>query len=117
MHPVPPADGPLPCPSLLQKEFRANVATTMTTPMVSVGTMSDEDRAALAQQLGYKSIGKELPDGVTLTEIVKSMPPEVRGREQNRGGLARAAAGGGHHAYARPRGRFPRQKKQALASP
>jgi hypothetical protein len=34
-------------------------------------------------QWGYKSIGSELPDGVTLTDIVKSMPQEVRSSRQS----------------------------------
>lgn len=43
-----------------------------------VGMLSDDERKTVAAELGYKTIGKELPDSVTLTEIVKSMPPEVR---------------------------------------
>lgn len=34
-------------------------------------------------QWGYKTIGAELPDNVSLTDIVKSMPPEVRKRHGN----------------------------------
>lgn len=45
--------------------------------MSGVGYLSDAERAALAHKLGYRSIGKELPDDVKLTDIIKSMPPEV----------------------------------------
>jgi hypothetical protein len=44
----------------------------------SVEAMTDAERKELAESLGYKSIGKELPDDVTLTQIIKSMPAEVR---------------------------------------
>lgn len=38
---------------------------------------TDDERAALAEKLGYRKIGKELPDSVTLTHIIKSLPKEV----------------------------------------
>jgi omega-6 fatty acid desaturase (delta-12 desaturase) len=44
---------------------------------VPINSLTDDERAALAKELGYTKIGKELPDGVTLTDIVKSMPPQV----------------------------------------
>lgn len=44
---------------------------------VPVSQLSDAERAQLAKELGYQRIGAELPDGVTLTDIVKSMPQEV----------------------------------------
>lgn len=53
-----------------------------------IGQLPAEQRQALADQWGYKTIGAELPDGVTLTDIVKSMPPEVR---------QHLAAGDGRH--------------------
>lgn len=34
-------------------------------------------RADLAAETGYTKIGKDLPDSVTLTQIIKSMPAEV----------------------------------------
>ena len=40
--------------------------------------LNDEDRTELAHRLGYRQIGKELPDDVTLGQIIKSMPQEVR---------------------------------------
>lgn len=55
----------------------AQVQTNAAALSVPVNQLSDEERAQLAKELGYKSIGKELPDGVTLTDIVKSMPAEV----------------------------------------
>lgn len=42
-----------------------------------VTELSDEERAALAKEYGYRSIGKELDDSVTLQQIIKSMPEEV----------------------------------------
>lgn len=67
-----------------QRDTASRVATLTTqAPAVDysqVGKMSDADRAALAKELGYLKIGKELPDDVTLSDIVKSMPKEVRNR-------------------------------------
>ena len=51
---------------------------------VPVNQLTDEERANLARELGYKSIGRELPDNVSLTDIIKSMPAEVRTRAQYR---------------------------------
>lgn len=42
-----------------------------------INQLTDEERAQLAKELGYIKIGKELPDGVTLGDITKTMPPEV----------------------------------------
>ncbi|KAG2443292.1 hypothetical protein HYH02_009362 [Chlamydomonas schloesseri] len=56
---------------------RPRVATNAAAISVPVNQLTDEERANLARELGYKSIGKELPDGVTLTDIIKSMPQEV----------------------------------------
>ena len=44
---------------------------------VPVGQLSDAERQQLAHQYGYSKIGKQLPDGVTLSQIVKSMPSQV----------------------------------------
>lgn len=44
---------------------------------VPVEQLSDAGRQQLAHQSGYTKIGKQLPDGVTLSQIVKSMPSEV----------------------------------------
>jgi omega-6 fatty acid desaturase (delta-12 desaturase) len=45
--------------------------------VTSYTDLTDEERAKVAESLGYKSIGKELPNGVSLTDIVRTMPPEV----------------------------------------
>jgi omega-6 fatty acid desaturase (delta-12 desaturase) len=37
---------------------------------------SDAERAELAKEMGYLQIGREVPDSVTLTDIVRSMPQE-----------------------------------------
>ncbi|GLC49668.1 hypothetical protein PLESTB_000273500 [Pleodorina starrii] len=56
---------------------RPRVQTNAAALSVPVNQLTDEERANLARELGYKSIGRELPDHVTLMDIVKSMPPEV----------------------------------------
>eukprot|EP01023_Acetabularia_acetabulum_P026404 TRINITY_DN2508_c0_g1_i1.p1 TRINITY_DN2508_c0_g1~~TRINITY_DN2508_c0_g1_i1.p1 ORF type:complete len:415 (+),score=46.17 TRINITY_DN2508_c0_g1_i1:175-1419(+) len=38
--------------------------------------LSQEQRNAWARQIGFRSIGKQLPEDVTLTEVVKSLPKE-----------------------------------------
>lgn len=57
---------------------RAPSAAAIDAPAVPISQLPLEERQKLAEQWGYKSIGAELPDGVTLTDIVKSMPQEVR---------------------------------------
>jgi len=42
-----------------------------------VETPEDVERQKLAKQTGYRSIGKELPSDVTLSQIVRTLPPEV----------------------------------------
>ena len=42
-----------------------------------VETLEDVERQKLAKQTGYRSIGKEIPKGVTLSQIVQSLPKEV----------------------------------------
>ena len=42
-----------------------------------VSTLSDADRADLAEALGYRTIGADLPSTVSLTEVIKSMPSSV----------------------------------------
>ena len=44
---------------------------------VPVEQLSDSERQQVAHQYGYSKIGKKLPEGVTLSQIVKSMPSEV----------------------------------------
>jgi omega-6 fatty acid desaturase (delta-12 desaturase) len=72
---------PLGCPArpLSRPQIpRAPSAAAIDAPAVPISQLSLEERQKLAEQWGYKSIGAELPDGVTLTDIVKSMPQEVR---------------------------------------
>ncbi len=57
---------------------RVGVRTSVAMVQQPVTELTDAQRATLAEELGYTKIGKELPDDVTLTDIVKSMPPEVR---------------------------------------
>lgn len=40
--------------------------------------LNGAERAELAEKLGYRKIGAELPDDVSLTDIISSMPKEVR---------------------------------------
>ena len=62
---------------------QAVVVHTAAVPLVGiscppqVGQLSDDERKALAEKFGFRSIGKELPDSVTLQDVIKSMPPEV----------------------------------------
>ncbi|KAF5828427.1 chloroplast w6 desaturase [Dunaliella salina] len=59
-------------PSLVRRDVKSAVALPM-----PVHQMDETQRAELAAETGYRSIGKELPDDVTLSKIIKSMPPEV----------------------------------------
>ena len=43
-----------------------------------VGSLPEVDRAALAEELGYRSIGADLPSNVTLTDVISSLPKSVR---------------------------------------
>lgn len=39
--------------------------------------LSDQQRATLAEELGYRQIGKDLPDDVTLQRVVSTLPKDV----------------------------------------
>ena len=41
------------------------------------GHMTDEERAEYAHSIGYRQIGKDLPRGVTLQQVISTMPKEV----------------------------------------
>ncbi len=43
----------------------------------AIPQLTDEQRAQLAEQLGYRSIGKDLPSDVTLSDVIKSLPADV----------------------------------------
>jgi hypothetical protein len=64
------------CPCL--QVSHAPAAAAIDAPAVPIGELPLEERQRLAEQWGYKTIGAELPEGVSLTDIVKSMPQEVR---------------------------------------
>jgi omega-6 fatty acid desaturase (delta-12 desaturase) len=53
------------------------VASAAATATIPVAEMTEQQRTEYANSLGYTRIGKELPDNVTLTDIIKTMPPEV----------------------------------------
>ena len=42
-----------------------------------VGRLPEVDRAALAEELGYRSIGADLPSNVSLTDVISSLPKSV----------------------------------------
>ena len=66
-----PANTPLtPPPSALALAPALDLA-----PQASA--LSDADRAGLAEALGYRTIGAELPSDVSLTDVIKSMPSSV----------------------------------------
>eukprot|EP01023_Acetabularia_acetabulum_P043447 TRINITY_DN433_c0_g1_i4.p1 TRINITY_DN433_c0_g1~~TRINITY_DN433_c0_g1_i4.p1 ORF type:complete len:420 (-),score=52.73 TRINITY_DN433_c0_g1_i4:211-1470(-) len=60
------------------RNHRRNVPTkaALTAPL-SPATLSDEQRATWAKQIGFDQIGRELPSDVTLSDIVRSLPKEV----------------------------------------
>ncbi len=47
-------------------------------PAVNVTSLGHEARAKKAEEIGYRTIGADLPDGISLADIVKTMPKEVR---------------------------------------
>ena len=40
--------------------------------------MTEEEREAYAHSLGYRHIGKDLPEEITLQQVISSMPKSVR---------------------------------------
>jgi acyl-lipid omega-6 desaturase (Delta-12 desaturase) len=66
----------------LQRPCRAHaaapaVAEPRKVAAADIGKLSEAERTALAQQWGFRSIGKDLPAGTKLTDIVRSLPREV----------------------------------------
>ncbi len=51
--------------------------------------MSVQEREALAKELGYRQIGAELPDNVSLSNIIQSLPPEVHSTPPGQSGYMR----------------------------
>jgi omega-6 fatty acid desaturase (delta-12 desaturase) len=74
-------------PAVLLRAAAVDVNTTSTAPAQesdyppysrdTVGQLPLEERQKLAEQWGYQKIGAELPAGVTLNQVVRSMPEEV----------------------------------------
>lgn len=76
----------LACPSLLRTPLPPQAARpslrtagAAAVDAVPISQLSEAERTTLAEQWGYKSIGAELPNDVTLTDIVKTLPAEARG--------------------------------------
>lgn len=46
----------------------------------SVAPLDAQQRAALAEELGYRTIGAELPEDVSLGDVIQSMPKSVSPR-------------------------------------
>ena len=42
-----------------------------------VAQLDAQQRAALAEQLGYRSVGAELPEDVSLGDVIQSLPKSV----------------------------------------
>lgn len=75
----------LACPSLLRTPLPPQAARpslrtagAAAVDAVPISQLSEAERTTLAEQWGYKSIGAELPNDVTLTDIVKTLPAEAR---------------------------------------
>lgn len=55
----------------------AAVAAPAPSVPADVGSLPQADRSALAEELGYRSIGADLPSNVSLTDVISSMPKSV----------------------------------------
>lgn len=64
-------------PERLSNKRPRAAAPTVEVDLASVSTLSEAERTALARSYGYRSIGKELPEDVTLGKIVQTLPDEV----------------------------------------
>ena len=47
-------------------------------PAAELASSSAAERAAFAESVGYRSVGADLPSNVTLTDVISSLPKEVR---------------------------------------
>ena len=56
------------------RQNRANAAAVVSIP---VEELTDAQRQEVADNIGYRSIGKPVPKDISLSTIVKSMPSEV----------------------------------------
>ena len=50
---------------------------------MNVTSLGPEARAKKAEEIGYRSIGAELPEGISLADVVKTMPKEVGAHAQH----------------------------------
>lgn len=62
-----------------QAASRSKLRQTQTGAVVLPAAEVEIDRKTLAQELGYRSIGADLPDNVSLGSIISSLPAEVCG--------------------------------------
>lgn len=60
-------------------------------PQEAPRQLGAEDRQRLAEQWGYRQIGAELPDNVSLSKIVQTLPKEV-GRKRHQASQTEATA-------------------------
>ena len=71
--PPPPYQTRLPHPP----SAAALTAAPLDAAATASSSLDDDARAALAHSLGYRSIGAELPSDVSLTDVIKTLPPSV----------------------------------------
>lgn len=67
-------------PRIASKPLARQVRMVVSCPALAIPSAPETlpvDLKARAKELGYHKIGEELPSTVTLTEITRSMPPEV----------------------------------------
>ena len=67
-------------PFLRQSKRKQTEANAIAAPpaLEPSSGLSEADREELAEKLGYRQIGAELPDNVTLGQIVQTLPKDVR---------------------------------------
>ncbi|CAG9460809.1 unnamed protein product [Pedinophyceae sp. YPF-701] len=67
----------VPCARRQESRIGAAAQTVGLPPYGDITRLDDEERARVAEQIGFKQIGKQLPDDVTLTDVINSLPKEV----------------------------------------
>jgi hypothetical protein len=63
-----------------RKNVSAAAAVTAAPPLESTSGptgLNAEQRAELAEQLGYRQIGEDLPDDITLKQVIGTLPRDV----------------------------------------
>jgi len=63
--------------SLVSSKPMRSMQTKSTVGGTITADVTDEQRAALAKEMGYETIGKPLPDDITLQKVINSMPKKV----------------------------------------